>query len=372
MTLRFLLLLILVPAVTLADEGPAPSELARLLGGDDEGFSKALTPRSFEFPADHGPHPEFRNEWWYVTGNLDAEDGRRFGYELTIFRFSLSPQSKSSPSAWRSNQVYIAHLAVTDARGDRFFVSQRYSRGALGLAGAASDPFRVWIDDWSIREDEDAPDGWRLSAHGDDFGVDVRVEPLKPPVLNGDAGLSQKSADPGNASYYYSMTRLQTRGRIHVDGREFEVGGLSWLDREWSTSALAPEQVGWDWFALQLSDGSDLMFYQLRTRDGRQDPMSAGTLTSPDGAATHLRAEEVTIRVEEEWDSPAGGSYPSAWTLELPSRGMTLRIAPVIADQELFTTVRYWEGAVDVAGERDGEPVSGRGYVELTGYAENE
>ena len=372
MSVRTLLLLLLLTTGALADDGPPPSELARLLGGDGEGFARALTPRLFTFPVDHGPHPEFRNEWWYVTGNLDAEDGRRFGYELTIFRFSLSPAEKPSPSAWRSNQVYIAHLAVTDTQGDRFFVSQRYSRGALGLAGAASDPFRVWIDDWSIREDEDAPDGWRLSAHGDDFGVDVRVEPLKPPVLNGDAGLSQKSADPGNASYYYSITRLQTRGRIHVDGREFEVGGLSWLDREWSTSALAPEQVGWDWFALQLSDGSDLMFYQLRTRDGRQDPMSAGTLTSPDGAATHLRAEDVTIRVVDEWDSPAGGTYPAAWVLELPQRGLTLRVTPVMADQELFTTVRYWEGAVDVAGERDGEPVSGRGYVELTGYAENE
>ena len=372
MILRVLVFLTLLPAAALADEGPAPSELARLLGGDDAGFAKALTPRSYEFPADHGPHPEFRNEWWYVTGNLDADDGRRFGYELTIFRFSLSPQMNTSPSAWRSNQVYIAHLAVTDARGDRFFVSQRYSRGALGLAGAASDPFRVWIDDWSIGNDAAAPGSWRLTAHGDDFGIDVRLEPLKPPILNGDAGLSQKSADPGNASYYYSITRLQTRGQVHVDGKDVEVGGLSWLDREWSTSALAPEQVGWDWFALQLSDGSDLMFYQLRTRDGGQDPMSAGTLTDPDGVAIHLRAEEVTIRVDDEWESAAGGAYPAAWTLELPDRKTSLRVTPVIADQELFTTVRYWEGAVDVTGERDGEPISGRGYVELTGYAENE
>ena len=251
-------------------------------------------------------------------------------------------------------------------------MSQRYSRGALGLAGAANDPFRVWIDDWSIRDEGSAPGDWRLTADGDDFGIDVRLRPLKPPVLNGAAGLSQKSADPGNASYYYSVPRMQTEGSIHVDGREFTVRGLSWLDREWSTSALAPEQVGWDWFALQLSDGSDLMFYQLRTRDGRQDPMSAGTLTGPDGAATHLGADAITIDVEDVWESPAGGEYPSAWTLRLPGRGLTLRISPVIADQELFTTVRYWEGAVDVSGQRDGKPISGRGYVELTGYAENE
>ena len=370
MDLRALLLLLLAPVVGSAESAPVPSELARLLGGDDEGFAKALSPRRFEFPADHGPHPEFRNEWWYVTGNLDADDGRRFGYELTIFRFSLTPRRPESPSAWRSNQVYIAHLALTDAEGDRFFVAQRYSRGAVGLAGAASDPFRVWIDDWSIRDDDETPGRWRLSAHGEDFGIEVDLRPLKPPILNGDAGLSQKSAEPGNASYYYSMPRLQTEGRVIVDGRDARVTGMSWLDREWSTSALAPDQVGWDWFALQLSDGTDLMFYQLRTRDGRQDPMSSGTLVGSGGAATHLQANEARIRVEGRWDSPEGGTYPSGWTLELPGHGLTLRITPVIANQELFTTVRYWEGAVDVEGERNGETISGRGYVELTGYAD--
>ena len=368
--LAILLLLLSMSAV--AQTETEPSELARLLGGDDTGFAKALLPRQFRFPADHGPHTNFRNEWWYVTGNLDAQDGRRFGYELTIFRFSLTPENQPSPSRWRSNQVYIAHLAVTDATGDRFFVSQRYSRGALGLAGAASDPFRVWIDDWSIRDDPDTPGRWRLSAHGDDFGIDVSLKPLKAPVLNGDAGLSQKSADPGNASYYYSVTRMQTEGSVNIDGNNIGVNGLSWLDREWSTSALAPDQVGWDWFALQLSDGSDLMFYQLRTRDGRQDPMSSGTFVGPGGLATHLKATDISIRVEDEWQSPAGGTYPARWAIELPERGLTLRISPVIADQELFTTVRYWEGAVDVEGEHNGHEISGRGYVELTGYAENE
>ena len=370
MRLRALLVCLLLPIGASAETGPPPSDLARLLAADDEGFARALSPRRFEFPADHGPHPEFRNEWWYVTGNLDAADGRRFGYELTIFRFSLSPQPPASSSAWSSNQVYIAHLAVTDAEGDRFLVSQRYSRGALGLAGAESDPFRVWIDDWSIRDDERAPGRWRLSAHGDDFGIDVSLRPMKVPVLNGDAGLSQKSAEPGNASYYYSMPRLQTEGIVNAGGADIEVRGMSWLDREWSTSALAPDQVGWEWFAMQLSDGTDIMFYQLRNRDGSRDPLSSGTLVAPDGAAEHLLAAEVTLAVEDEWESPAGGVYPSVWTLSLPERGMTLRIVPVIADQELFTTVRYWEGAVDVSGERDGRPISGRGYVELTGYAD--
>lgn len=369
MLLRAIALLLLLPSFVAAETQPAPSELSRLLGGDDAGFEKALSARRFEFPEDHGPHPGFRNEWWYVTGNLDAADGRRFGYELTIFRFSLTPTQAVSDSAWRSNQVYIAHLAVTDAEGDRFFVSQRYSRGALGLAGARSNPFRVWIDDWSIGDSRVAGD-WLLGAHGEGFGIEVSLSPLKAPVLNGEAGLSQKSAEPGNASYYYSITRMKTEGRLTIDGQDIEVSGLSWLDREWSTSALAPDQVGWDWFALQLSDGSDLMFYQLRGREGNQDPMSAGTLVSSDGIVTHLRAEDVEIRVDGTWESPEGGTYPTAWTLGLPKHSLTLRIKPVIANQELFTTVRYWEGAVDVSGEYDGRPVTGRGYVELTGYAD--
>jgi hypothetical protein len=239
------------------ETGEPPSRLADLLGSDAEAaFARALEPREFSFPADHGPHPDFRNEWWYVTGNLDSDDGRRFGYELTIFRFALAPEPPASASQWRTNQVYIAHLAVTDADKDRFFVAQRYARGALGLAGAEAEPFKVWADDWSIAEER--PGSWRLAADDGEFAIDVSLSAQKAPVLNGVDGLSQKSSEPGNASYYYSITRLGTEGRVRIDGREFGVSGLSWLDREWSTSALADDQVGWDWFALQFSDGSDL------------------------------------------------------------------------------------------------------------------
>ena len=188
-------------------------------------------------------------------------------------------------------------------------------------------------------------------------------------MLNGDDGLSQKSAEPGNASYYYSITRWQTTGSLRIGDDEFRVSGLSWLDREWSSSALGADQLGWDWFALQLSDGSDLMFYNLRKLDGSQDEHSAGTWTNADGKSTHLGRDDVEITVTDTWESPEGGVYPSAWTLRAPGQGLDLRIRPVMADQELFTTVRYWEGAVDVQGERDGKPVTGRGYVELTGYA---
>ena len=364
----FLLMLLCWDAVTADDS--TPSRLADLLGSEaDAGFARALTPRTFTFPADHGPHPEFRNEWWYVTGNLDDASGRRFGFELTFFRFALAPALPASDSRWRTNQAYIAHLAVTDANGEQFHAAERYSRGAVGLAGAQAEPFRVWIDDWEIAE-QASTEAWRLQANDDGFGIDVELTALRQPILNGIDGLSKKSID--HASYYYSITRLQTDGKLRIGDREFRVSGLSWLDREWSTSALAADQVGWDWFALQLADGSDLMFYQLRKTDGTPDAASAGTFVTSQGVASHLTNDdvEVVVVVEDRWTSPQGGTYPSRWTLRVPRFGLELTVAPVIANQELFTTVRYWEGAVDVAGEHEGMPVTGRGYVELTGYAQ--
>lgn len=364
------LLATLVVGHVLADDTAKPaSQLAELLGSDaDAGFARALAPRTFAFPEDHGPHPEFRNEWWYVTGNLDDEDGRRFGFELTIFRFALTPSALESSSAWRTNQVYIAHLAVTDAEDESFHVAQRYSRGAIGLAGAQAAPFRVWIDDWEIAGQAET-DAWRLRANDDTIGIDLELTALKPPVLNGIDGLSQKSADPNNASYYYSITRMQTAGSLRVGDRDYTVSGLSWLDREWSTSALAADQVGWDWFALQLDDGSELMFYGLRLRDGAWDTASAGTFTDANGSASYFAVNDVEISVLDFWESPEGGTYPSRWLLQVPRFDLKLTVTPIIFDQELFTTVRYWEGAVDVEGKHDQLPVEGRGYVELTGYA---
>ncbi len=367
------LVALLLPITAWGEETSAPqSRLSELLRSDaDAGFAKAIEPRAFVFPADHGPHPEFRNEWWYVTGNLDGEDGRRFGFELTIFRFALTPSLPPAESNWRSNQVYIAHFAVTDAGRERFYAAERYSRGALGLAGASADPLRVWIDDWEIGAVEDGqPERWRLRASDPEFALEVALTAAKPPALNGEAGLSQKSAEPGNASYYYSITRWLTEGSLRLGDDEFRVSGLSWLDREWSSSALAADQLGWDWFALQLSDGSELMFYKLRKLDGSQDEHSAGTWIDADGRYRHIDREQIDIAVTDTWDSPAGGRYPSAWTLRFPEQGLSLDIRPVMAEQELFTTVRYWEGAVDAQGERHGSPIEGRGYVELTGYAE--
>ena len=394
------------PQVDPANAVPQPasgsSRLSELLNDEGmEAYASAIEPRAFSFPADHGPHPEYRNEWWYITGNLDAENGRRFGFELTIFRFSLTPQTAdeepnaSESSAWTGKQVYIGHFAVTDADNEQFHVAQRYARGSLGLAGAQTSPFRVWLEDWSIetavsriasdpghdkRSSVGAASGaittndefaipWRIHAGDKNIAIDLTLVPLKPPILNGIDGLSQKSSQPGNASYYYSISRLQTDGTLRVDGIDYAVTGLSWLDREWGSSALSKEQHGWDWFALQLSDGSDLMFYNLRRIDGSQDSHSAGTWIRADGRALPLTRDDVAVDVKEYWNSPHGGRYPMEWQIDVAPLALNLHVNPVLKAQELSTNVRYWEGAVDVKGQRAGKELTGRGYVELTGYA---
>ncbi|HET6628191.1 MAG TPA: lipocalin-like domain-containing protein [Woeseiaceae bacterium] len=364
-------------AVEAPREAAGSPRLSALLGSADPGFARALEPREFAFPADHGPHPEYRNEWWYVTGNLDAATGERFGFELTIFRFALAPATEPAPvadetSAWRTRQVYVGHFAVTDVSGRRFLADESFARGALGLAGAAADPFRVWVEDWFLKsfpKSEQAGGKWLLHADSGHAALTLTLQPLKPPVLQGDDGLSRKSFEPGNASYYYSITRIATDGALRIGREVYDVSGLSWLDREWGSSALSDEQAGWDWFALQLADGSELMYYQLRRRDGSIDPMSAGTFVPAEGAPVHLTHEDMALEVRDYWTSPQGGRYPSAWTLAVPKLALTAEVEPVMAAQELDTSVRYWEGAVDVSGRRGARELTGRGYVELTGYA---
>jgi predicted secreted hydrolase len=358
---------------------PGASRLSDLLGADDRlGFPLVLSPRSFEFPADHGPHNEFRNEWWYVTGNLIGPNNALFGYELTFFRFSLTPQiTDEKDSAWQTNQVFIAHFAITDVTGDEFHVAQRYSRGGAGLAGANGDPFRVWLDDWSIRQIDQGGDEpiWQLTAHGDgvdgeQFGVELQLSSRKPPILNGIDGLSQKSAEAGNASYYYSLSRLKSEGSVNIGATSYAVSGFSWLDREWGSSALSAEQQGWDWFALQLSDGNELMFYDIRRNDGSSDRHSAGTWIDSTGNPLHLERQDVSINVFDTWVNDRGDVYPAKWQITIPSRDVSLTVTPVLENQELITNVRYWEGAVDVTGSNGNRSVTGRGYVELTGYAD--
>jgi predicted secreted hydrolase len=357
----------------------ATLSLAQALGtGDTTGYTRALEPRAFVFPRDHGPHPEYRTEWWYFTGNLQAEDGTALGFQLTFFRSALAPRSNSMSayartSAWAADQAYMAHFAVTDAGARRFEAFDRFARAAVGLAGAQAAPFRVWLEDWSAESmSAEATTSFpiRLQAAEGDVSLDLVLDQGKPPVLHGDQGLSRKGEELGNASHYYSLTRMPTRGSVRLGGRDYRVIGHSWMDREWGTSALSPGVAGWDWFALQLSDGSELMLYRLRSADGAPTRFSAGTFVAPDGAVSTLAAEDAQVDVLDTWTSPrAGARYPSRWRVQVPARSLDVEIEPLVADQELLLAVRYWEGTARVEGTRAGQPVSGRAYVELTGYA---
>ena len=372
MRLRNLLVLIVLPAalVTACAPDPEPPQATRLgaaLGGEpDAGYARAITPREFHFPADHGAHPEFRNEWWYLTGNLATQDGRRFGYQFTLFRIALSPDMPPRDSAWASRQVWMGHAAVTDIGNRRHRSDERFARGALGLAGAEAAPLRIWLEDWQLSAPGDGR-SWQVEFASEDFALQLDLDPIKPPVLQGDRGLSQKSASPGNASYYYSLPRLVSSGRLTLGGETLPVTGLSWLDREWSTSALGPDQAGWDWFAIQLEDGRDLMYYQLRRNDGSADPHSGGSLSGADGSLRRLRVDDVALTATEWWTSPEGSRYPIGWDLALAPTGERWRIQAAVEDQLMAMTVRYWEGAIEVVDAATGA-LLGRGYLELAGY----
>lgn len=371
----------LLAALTLAAIGlertpPAPPLAAALsvaeamAAGPVEGFQRVLVPRAFDFPADHGAHAGFRTEWWYFTGTLFAADGRALGYQLTFFRNALVPHPPRTGSSLRAGWVWMAHFALSDERRGLFRSSERFAREALGLAGAEVEPFRVWVETWEALSTSAPFSPLALRAAAEGLEIDLRLEPEKGIVLQGDGGLSAKGPEPGNASYYYSMPRLATRGTVALDGERFEVEGLSWLDREWSTSALGPDLAGWDWLALQLDDGRDLMLYRLRRRDGRTGEFSGGSLVAADGTSRQLGARDFTLEARGNWRSPRGGIYPASFRISVPSEQLALEAVPRVADQELDALVRYWEGAVRVRGSDGAGPVTGVGFLEMTGYAE--
>lgn len=352
-------------------ESPAPGSGSQVLdpgeilgGGSGEGFERAFEAREFRFPEDHGPHPDFRNEWWYLTGNLEAADGRRLGFQVTFFRNALAPPAEAPPeplSAWRGNDIWMAHAALTHAGGGRHYAVERFSRENPGLAGARTEPFEVWLEDWRLF----SPAGgfpWQLDVETEDFSLGLTFDPMKAPVLQGENGLSRKSAEPGNASYYYSLTRLATQGQIVVAGETYAVEGLSWLDREWSTSALAADQSGWDWFSLQFDDGSELMYYQLRDRRGEAHPFSRGNRTTPAGEQRPMLPQEVALASLESWTSPYGVDYTTAWRFQ--HGGDSWLVRALLEEQLMDLSVRYWEGAVEVLDADSGERV-GRGYLEM-------
>lgn len=324
----------------------------------------------YSFPGDHRSHDEYGIEWWYYTGNLETKNGRRFGYQLTFFRVAVD-RKPINPSRWAVRDLYMAHFAISDIEDESFHSFERINRAAIGWAGADSASYRVWNDDW---EASLTGQDHLLSAKDEGYELSLRLAPAKREVIHGENGISQKGAAAGNASHYYSLTRLQTSGRLTIGGESFEVAGLSWMDHEFGTSFLEVEQTGWDWFSIQLEDGRDLMVFQIRRSDGSVDPHSSGTLIEADGRATHIPRDELSLIPGEAWRSSASGaSYPTAWAIELPRYGLSLRVRASIDDQELRTAestgVTYWEGSVVIAGSSSDKPVRGRGYLEMTGYA---
>lgn len=346
--------------------------VAALSSGDTTGFARAATVRDFKFPQDFGPHPDFQTEWWYYTGNLATQDGRRFGFEFTIFRRALAPTLPARQSEWATNQIYFADLAVSDIGASQFYPRERFSRGAVGLSGATVDPrFHVWIEDWTMTAQNDDATTVHLKAADGPIALDLTTQQSKPPTLEGDQGLSAKSADAGNASYYYSLTHLDTSGTIIVNGTSYTVSGVAWQDHEFSTSVLSKDAVGWDWFALQLDNNREIMLYMIRTKDGGIVPVSHGSIINADGSKIGLELKDYSVQVLDHWTSPhTEAVYPSHWkvTIQAPDGPIVLDVTPLMADQELTITTSYWEGASKISGTDNGKPVQGYGYVELTGY----
>jgi predicted secreted hydrolase len=331
-----------------------------------DGVWKIAEPaRTIALPADHVSHPDYKIEWWYYTGNVDTRDGQRFGYQVTFFRVGVEPQPPSA-SRWAVRDLHMAHFAVSDLGAGRFRVFDRLQRAGAGWAGAATDRYAVWNGNWSVRANADG--SHHLHAQEQGVELDLQLTNTARWVAHGRNGYSQKGREAGNASHYYSLPRLATDGALTIGGRRYDVTGLSWMDHEFGSSVLEADQIGWDWFGLQLEDGRDLMLYQIRRRDGSRDPFSSGTILSPDGSVVRLTRDDYSLQAQETWRSPATNStYPTRWRVTIPGQHLTLDVSAAMDDQELNTShstgVIYWEGAVNVTGA-----IRGRGYMELTGY----
>ena len=331
-------------------------------------FTQALGPREWVFPGDHGRHDGFKTEWWYFTGNVrEKETTRRFGYQLTFFRSAFVAKATTRPSGWGMTDLYFAHAAISDVEGKQFLYADRLARGRRGLASSSDKRMDVVLKDWSAKMEAQTI---RLVGGDAKFAINLTCQPGRGPILQGPGGLNAKGTKPGQASYYYSMIRMPTHGTLNLAGRAFEVEGDSWMDHEFSSNALAENQAGWDWLALTLADGSDLMIYRLRDKSGRTDYLS-GTRIDAKGNAHYLSAGEIELTPSKPWKNTTSGAiYPLRWSVKVA--GMAAMVVKTrLADQELQTPhstgVTYYEGTVSVADDKGA--AMGEGYLEMTGYA---
>lgn len=322
------------------------------LGTDADGFATPQPDPDFNFPADHGPHPDYRIEWWYITANMTGPDGTPYGLQWTLFRSALAP---GEAAGWRSPQVWFAHAAVTTP--DRHLATERFARGGIGQAGVEADPFHAWIDEWSLK----GPDfeNLTLTATGPSFAYDMTLTAQGPLVFQGNKGYSVKSAE-GQASYYYSQPFYELTGTLTLPSGNVPVTGNAWLDREWSSQPLSETQTGWDWFSLSFDDGAKLMGFQLRQTDGSD--YSASTWIEADGTTTAFPDGAFTAQPLTE-SNVAGREIPTRWQVTLPDKDVDVTVEALNTNAWMGLTIPYWEGPVTITGSH-----AGKGYLEMTGY----
>lgn len=329
-------------------------------------FKLATPPYEFSFPSDHGSHPSYRTEWWYYTGHLRTEAGRRYGFELTFFRVGIVPGGQPQ-QGWELQHLMPAHFAITDVEGKAFRYAEKLNRASAFTASAAENRLDVFNEGWRATTN---PDGsWRLVAREGKDAIDLTLRSRKPPAVHGENGVSVKAVGVGYASHYYSMTRMEVTGTVNGAS----CTGQAWMDHEFGSSALRKGQQGWDWFSIQLDNDTEVMLYIIRRADGTPDVTSSGSLITSDGSVVHIGRDQMRITPMRRWKSPkSGATYPMGWRVELPRFRVSLTLAPLLDAQELVTkgstNITYWEGAVDVVGSFGGVSVRGEGYVEMTGY----
>lgn len=340
------------------------------IGGRAADYKPALRGYRYEFPRDHFDHPEYQTEWWYYTGNVKTAQGHRFGFELTFFRQAVARDANTS--TWHIQDLYMAHLALSDIGGHRFYHTERINRAGPGIAGINEQTHLIWNGNWQDQLDEHLH---RLRAADGKFGIALDLEPTKQPVIHGRNGVSQKGEGEGHASHYISLTRMRTSGSIELNGATYQVEGASWMDHEFFSDAMNTNESGWDWLSLQLEDNTELMLYRLRHKDGSVDPYSSGTFIDAQGKSQFLALKDFTMTpAADTWSSPqTKGTYPIVWHVSVPRLALDLDISTPLASQELAGSIgpSYWEGAIDVNGRRGDSGLRGWGYLEMTGYGDS-